>query len=121
MTGPRPGRWMRRAILCPNRCPAPRISARCLSFRGQSGDLCPDRQLQDRPGSCPGPAATDGPMTRLAFAPHIPLELLAGLAVLALAITILAFARGARGAWARGLAFAILLFALAGPILVNEV
>ncbi len=26
-----------------------------------------------------------------------------------------AFARGARGAWARGLAFAILLFALAGP------
>ncbi len=60
-------------------------------------------------------------MTRLAFAPHIPLELLAALAALALAITILAFARGARGAWARGLAFAILLFALAGPILVNEV
>jgi len=60
-------------------------------------------------------------MTRLAFAPHIPLELLALLAALALGITILAFARGARGAWARGLAFAILLFALAGPLLVTEV
>ena len=30
------------------------------------------------------------------------------------------FARGARGAWARGLAFAVLLFALAGPMLVKE-
>ena len=30
------------------------------------------------------------------------------------------FYRRARGAWARGLAFAILLFALAGPLLVHE-
>ena len=60
-------------------------------------------------------------MTRLAFAPHIPLELLALLCALALAITIYAMARRARGAWARGLAFAILLFALSGPMLVNEV
>ena len=38
----------------------------------------------------------------------------------ALAITGFGFWRGARGAWARGLAFAILLFALAGPLLVKE-
>ena len=35
-------------------------------------------------------------------------------------ITAYGFLRGARGAWARGLAFAILLFALAGPMLVQE-
>ena len=59
-------------------------------------------------------------MTRLAFAPHIPLWLLALLAGLALAVTMLGLARRARGAWARGLAFAILIFALAGPMLVKE-
>ena len=57
------------------------------------------------------------PMTRLAFAPHIPLPLLALLVAVALADHGLsASARGARGAWARGLAFAVLLFALAGPV-----
>ena len=59
-------------------------------------------------------------MTRLAFDPHIPLALLAVLIVAALAITIFGIWRGARGALVRGLAFAILLFALAGPILVKE-
>ncbi|MGH6828032.1 MAG: hypothetical protein ACREFW_03880, partial [Rhizomicrobium sp.] len=59
-------------------------------------------------------------MTRLAFDPHIPLALLAILAALALAITTLGLWRRARGAPMRGLAFAILLFALAGPILVRE-
>ena len=59
-------------------------------------------------------------MTRLAFDPHIPLGLLAALAVVALAITIFSIWRGARGALMRGVAFAILLFALAGPILVKE-
>ena len=59
-------------------------------------------------------------MTRLAFDPHIPLVLLALLAVAALAITAFGIWRGARGALVRGLAFAILLFALAGPILVKE-
>ena len=59
-------------------------------------------------------------MTRLAFAPHIPLSLLALLAGLALAITLYSFYARARGAWARALAFAILLFALAGPLLVHE-
>ena len=59
-------------------------------------------------------------MTRLAFDPHIPLPLLGLLIAAALAITIFGVWRGARGALMRGLAFAILLFALAGPILVKE-
>jgi hypothetical protein len=59
-------------------------------------------------------------MTRLAFDPHIPLLLLGLLGAAALAITVFAVWRGARGALMRGLAFAILLFALAGPILVKE-
>jgi hypothetical protein len=59
-------------------------------------------------------------MTRLAFDPAIPLPVLTALIVLALGITIYSFALRARGAWARALAFAILLFALAGPLLVKE-
>ena len=59
-------------------------------------------------------------MTRLAFAPVIPVELLVVLAVAAALITIYAFYMRARGAWARGLAFAVLLFALTGPLLVRE-
>ena len=59
-------------------------------------------------------------MTRLAFAPVIPLTALWVLLALALLITLYGFATRARGAWARGLAFAVLLFALAGPLLVKE-
>jgi len=59
-------------------------------------------------------------MTRLAFAPLIPMPLLTALAVIALLITAYAFFMRARGAWARGLAFAVLLFALSGPLLVRE-
>ncbi|HMH63988.1 MAG TPA: hypothetical protein VK515_00280, partial [Rhizomicrobium sp.] len=59
-------------------------------------------------------------MTRLAFAPVIPLPILTALVVLALLVTAYAFYMRARGAWARGLAFAVLLFALAGPLLVKE-
>ena len=59
-------------------------------------------------------------MTRLAFAPVIPVELLVVLAVAAALVTIYAFYMRARGAWARGLAFAVLLFALTGPLLVKE-
>lgn len=59
-------------------------------------------------------------MTRLAFDPHIPLSLLAMLIIAALAITAFSIWRGARGALMRGMAFAIILFALAGPILVKE-
>ncbi|HWA68613.1 MAG TPA: hypothetical protein VG821_02120 [Rhizomicrobium sp.] len=59
-------------------------------------------------------------MTRLTFAPVIALEWLAVLAVLALLITAYGLYMRARGAWARGLAFGVLLFALAGPLLVKE-
>ena len=59
-------------------------------------------------------------MTRLAFAPVIPLSLLTALAVIALLITLYGIFVRARGTWARGLAFAVLLFALAGPLLVRE-
>ena len=52
-------------------------------------------------------------MTRLAFAPVIPVSLLTALAVVALLLTAYAFYMRARGAWARGLAFAVLIFALA--------
>jgi hypothetical protein len=59
-------------------------------------------------------------MTRLAFAPVLPLSLLWVMAALAVLITLYGFWARARGAWARGLAFAVLLFALAGPLLVRE-
>ena len=59
-------------------------------------------------------------MTRLAFAPVIPLSLLTALIVLAVLVTAYSFLMRARGAWARALAFTVLLFALAGPILVKE-
>lgn len=59
-------------------------------------------------------------MTRLAFAPLVPFELLVAMAAIALAITVYALYMRARGALARGLAFAILIFALAGPLLVKE-
>jgi len=59
-------------------------------------------------------------MTRLAFDPHIPMALLIALIVIGVAITAFGVWRRARGALMRGLAFAILLFALAGPILVKE-
>ncbi|MBA2589024.1 MAG: hypothetical protein H0U98_10405 [Alphaproteobacteria bacterium] len=59
-------------------------------------------------------------MTRLAFAPVIPVSLLTALAVVALLLTAYAFTMRARGAWARGMAFGVLIFALAGPLLVKE-
>ncbi len=59
-------------------------------------------------------------MTRIVFAPVLPVSLLAALAAVALLIIAYSFYVRARGAWARGLAFAVLLFALAGPLLVTE-
>src|SRR3954468_5021091 len=59
-------------------------------------------------------------MTRLAFAPVIPVSLLTALAVVALLLTAYAFYMRARGAWACGLALGVLIFALAGPLLVKE-
>jgi uncharacterized membrane protein len=59
-------------------------------------------------------------MTRLAFAPLIPLEWLIALGLVMLALAAWSFAARAKGAWARTLVFAALLAALAGPIAVHE-
>lgn len=56
----------------------------------------------------------------LAFAPLLPLPLLAALVLLSLAVWALAVARRARGAWWRLVAPLVLLAALAGPRLVVE-
>jgi hypothetical protein len=54
------------------------------------------------------------------FAPHIPLAVLWLLAGLAAALVAYAFLMRARGAWARTIAFAIVLLALANPLIVHE-
>jgi hypothetical protein len=54
------------------------------------------------------------------FAPHVPLVLLWLLAVVAGALFMYALLMHARGAWARALAFAIMLLALANPLIVHE-
>jgi uncharacterized membrane protein len=59
-------------------------------------------------------------MTRLAFAPLIPLEWLIALGLAMLALAVWSFAGRAKGAWARALVFVALLAALAGPISVHE-
>ena len=59
-------------------------------------------------------------MTRLAFAPLIPLEWLIALGVAMLALAAWSFFARAKGAWARTLVFVALLAALAGPITVHE-
>jgi hypothetical protein len=59
-------------------------------------------------------------MTRLAFAPLIPLPWLIALAILASLIVAYSLFVRAKGAWARALVFALLLAALAGPIRVHE-
>jgi len=54
------------------------------------------------------------------FAPHIPPALLWLLACIAGALFIYALLMRARGAWVRALAFAIILLALANPLIVHE-
>ena len=56
----------------------------------------------------------------VAFAPAIPLNLLVALIVFSVLVTLYSLVMRARGAWARGVAFAILLAWLAGPLLVRE-
>lgn len=56
----------------------------------------------------------------ISFAPYIPIWLLWTAGVLCAALVIYAFARRARGAWARALAFAVLILALAHPLIVHE-
>src|SRR5438105_4994070 len=58
--------------------------------------------------------------TTFDFAPHIPLVYLWVLIAAAVLLTLYAFIRRARGAWARGLAFAAALLALANPLIVHE-
>ncbi len=59
-------------------------------------------------------------MTHIAFAPVIPWWLLATLGGVAALVIVYAALTRARGVWGRALAFAILLFALADPMLVKE-
>ncbi|MBL6938596.1 MAG: hypothetical protein ISS15_10335 [Alphaproteobacteria bacterium] len=54
------------------------------------------------------------------FAPHVPWIALWIALGLAVALTLLSFLLRARGAWARALVFAALLFAIANPLVVNE-
>ncbi|HEX3653898.1 MAG TPA: hypothetical protein VHU18_13850 [Rhizomicrobium sp.] len=56
----------------------------------------------------------------LDFAPHVSLALLWILFAAAIALTALAFALRAPGAWARGVALAIVLLALSNPLMVKE-
>jgi hypothetical protein len=59
-------------------------------------------------------------MTHIAFAPVIPWWLLSTLGGIAALVIVYAALTRARGVWGRALAFAILLFALAVPMLVKE-
>ena len=54
------------------------------------------------------------------FAPHVPLWLLWSFGSAALLVTLYAFLQRARGAWARALAFVVVLLALANPLIVHE-
>lgn len=59
-------------------------------------------------------------MIRLAFAPMLPMSGLIALTVIAILVTLYGVLTRARGAWARALAFGVLLFALSGPLMVRE-
>src|SRR5579884_2192199 len=56
----------------------------------------------------------------IAFAPHLPLWQLAAFGGLALVILAFSQYRRAHGAWARLLAFAVIMVALANPLIVKE-
>jgi hypothetical protein len=56
----------------------------------------------------------------IAFAPHLPLLLLAVFGGIALAILAFSVYRHAHGAWARLFAFAVVMLALANPLIVKE-
>ncbi len=58
--------------------------------------------------------------TSIDFAPQIPLLVLWCAIGIGAALTIFAFAVRARGAWARALVFAALIFVLANPLIVHE-
>jgi len=54
------------------------------------------------------------------FAPYVPIWLMWVFGGLALALTVFGFVRRARGTWARALGFAVVLLALANPLIVHE-
>ncbi|GAA0575109.1 hypothetical protein [Rhizomicrobium electricum] len=56
----------------------------------------------------------------IVFAPHIPAALLGVLIGIAVLFVTYGFVIGARGTWARGLAFLALILALANPLMVRE-
>ena len=56
----------------------------------------------------------------IAFAPHLPLWLLAVFGGIALAILAFSVYRQAHGAWARLIAFVVIIVALANPLMVKE-
>ncbi|MGN6517526.1 MAG: hypothetical protein ACTHLR_17000 [Rhizomicrobium sp.] len=56
----------------------------------------------------------------LDFAPYIPIWLLWTAGAACAILVVYAFVRGARGAWARAIAFAVLILALANPLIVHE-
>ena len=56
----------------------------------------------------------------VAFAPHVPLWLMATFAGLAVIILVFSVYRQAHGAWARLIAFLIVLLALANPLVLHE-
>ena len=58
--------------------------------------------------------------TTIDFAPFVPIALLWAAIAISLLLTIYAFIRRARGAWARGLALAAGIFVLANPLIVHE-
>src|SRR5215472_8908770 len=58
--------------------------------------------------------------TTIAFAPYLSPTLLWVAIGIAAALTVWAFATRARGAWARGLALATIIFVLANPLIVRE-
>jgi hypothetical protein len=58
-------------------------------------------------------------MPQIVFAPFVPAPLLWALIAIAAALSIYAFAMGARGAWARGVALAVMILAIANPSIVR--
>ncbi|HEY2032959.1 MAG TPA: hypothetical protein VGH02_04670 [Rhizomicrobium sp.] len=56
----------------------------------------------------------------ISFGPYVSVWVLWTAGVICAALVIYAFARGARGAWARGIAFAVMILALAHPLIVHE-
>jgi hypothetical protein len=58
--------------------------------------------------------------TTIDFAPHVAIGVLWALVAVAVLLTGFALFRRAKGAWARGLAFAVLIAALANPLIVHE-